>query len=199
MEDGMMRSLWMKAMTGSLLAWAVLMSAEAAPTTYHIDPVHSRINFYVNHLGFSNSVGQFHVPAADIVFDNAQWSNSKVDLLIAVKSLEMGDATWNEHILSDNWLDEKAFPTMHFVATKLEGSNGTGSLTGNLTIKGVTHPVTLAVHLNGAGEHMMRRVQAVGFTATTTIKRSDYGIKTYLGPVGDDITIRIEIEAAADQ
>ena len=190
-------------LASSLLAVALLAGgltqAQAAPVTYKIDPVHSRINFYVNHLGFSNSVGQFHVPEATLSFDNAQWSNSKVSLKIAVDSLDMGDDTWKEHLLSNNWLDAKAFPTMSFESTQLEGANGKGTLHGQLTIKGVTRPVDLAVSLNGLGEHMMRRVQAVGFSATTTIKRSDFGIKTYLGPVGDDISIRIEIEAAADK
>jgi len=187
-------------LAASCVAWVGLCATTAAaPVTYHMDPVHSRITFYVNHLGFSNSVGEFHIPDTAFSFDNADWAHSSLRITIPVSGLEMGDATWNEHILSDNWLDAKAFPTMSFVATKVEGGNGKGTLHGDLTIKGVTRPVSLALTLNGAGEHMMKRVQAVGFTATTTIKRSDFGIKTYLGPVGDDITIRIEVEALADK
>lgn len=194
-----MRMVWKQVALAAIAIVGLQSMAQAAPTTYKIDPVHSRITFFVNHLGFSNSVGEFHVPEANLSFDNAHWSDSTVSLKIAVNSLDMGDATWNEHIQSDNWLDVKAFPTMNFDSVKVEGGNGKGVIHGNLTIKGVTRPVDLAVTLNGAGEHMMRRVQAVGFTATTSIKRSDFGIKTYLGPVGDDITIRIEIEATADK
>ena len=72
----------------------------------------------------------------------------------------------------------------------------TGTLTGDLTLHGVTKPVTLALRLNGAGPHPMRKVPAIGFTATGTVKRSEFGVAAYVPMVGDDLEVRIEVEAA---
>ncbi len=177
--------------------WSTLACAvNAAPVVYTLDTAHSRVSFYINHLGFSTSIGLFKVAEGRFVFDNEAWSQSTVDVSIPVSSLELGDATWNAHMLSAQWLDAAQFPQMRFVGKKVESDgHGGGKLYGELTLKGVTQPVVLDVKLNKLGEHPMKKAPAVGFTGTTIIHRSDFGMQSSLGAVGDDVQIRVEIEA----
>lgn len=171
--------------------------AQAAPVTYSIDTRHSRVTFYVNHLGFSNSVAELKLADSTVTFDADDWSKSKVDAKIPVSSLNLGDAEWSDEIAtSDKFLDGKKYPDIHFTSSRLEKTDAThGKLYGSLTVHGVTKPVVLELRLNKLGEHPMRKTSAVGFTATTVLKRSDYGVTTYLPVVGDDLDVRIEIEA----
>jgi polyisoprenoid-binding protein YceI len=186
-------------LAGLALSLITTTSVLAAPASYAFDTTHSRIAFYVSHLGFSNSIGELRVGAGALVFDSADWSKSSVQVNIPVQSLDFGDSKWNSHVLGVDFLNSAKFPTMTFVSSRVEKIDAThGKLYGDLTIKGVTKPVVLDLRLNKVGEHPMRRVPAAGFTATTSIRRSDYGIVAYLPSVGDDIDIRIEIESFVD-
>ncbi len=179
-----------------ILGFSLIGTALAVPVRYSLDTTHSRIAFYVNHLGFSNALGELKVPAGSFTFDATDWSKSSIETRIAVKTLEFGDLEWNTHVLGGDFLNADAHPEITFVSTALEKTDTAhGKLFGHLTIRGVTKPVVLELHLNKSGEHPMRRVQAVGFTATTVIRRSDFGIKTYLPLVSDELDVRIEIEA----
>jgi polyisoprenoid-binding protein YceI len=170
-------------------------SVTAAPITYSFDTVHSKILFFVNHMGFSNSFGEFRVPEGTFSFDNDDFSKSKVSLKISAQSLEMRDSPWNAAVLGE-FLDAAKFPEIGFVSGKIENlGGGRGKLHGDLTIRGVTQPVVLDLKVNGVGLHPYRKTQAAGFTATTTIKRSAFGVVAFSGLVGDDVEIRIEIEA----
>jgi polyisoprenoid-binding protein YceI len=172
------------------------VGAMAETVTYTFDTTHSRIAFYVTHYGFSHSLGAFKIAEGSFDFDDADWSFSQVKARVPVKSLDLGDSSWNTHVLAESWLDAARFPWITFTSTKVEGSGaGPGRLAGDLTIKGVTRPVVLDLRLNAQGEHPMRRAPAVGFTGTTTLRRSDFGITSYLGAVGDEIDVRVEIEA----
>ncbi len=182
-------------LAASALGFAAL-AANAAPVTYTVDTTHSRVTFYVNHLGFSNSVGEFRLGEGTLTFDADDWSRSKVDAHIPVQSLELGDAKWNTHILSADFLESAKYPEITFVSKKLEKVDAThGRLHGDLTIHGVTKPVVLELTVNKVGEHPMRKTQAAGFTATATVKRSEFGVAAYVPAVADDVVIRIEIES----
>lgn len=183
-----------------LLASTVLglaaASAGAAPVTYSIDTTHSRITFFVNHFGFSNSVGEFKVGDGAFTFDGDDWSHSKVEAHVPVQSLELGDAKWNAHILSADFLEAAKYPEITFASRKVEKVDAThGKLYGDLTIHGVTKPVVLDLTVNKIGEHPLRKTAAAGFTATTTVKRSDFGVSAYVPGVADEVIIRIEIES----
>lgn len=183
---------------GTLLGLsAAATTAVAAPVTYTIDPVHSRVHFYINHLGFSNSSGEFKVAdGSTLAFDNDDWSKSSVSVKIPVKSLSLGDDTWNSHILDKDWLDLGKYSEITFVSTKVDKTDAThGKLYGNVTIHGVTKPVVLDLRVNKIGDHFIRKTPAAGFTATTTLKRSDFGVTAYTGAIGEDIDVRIEIES----
>ena len=175
---------------------AAALAASAIPVTYTVDTVHSRVSFYVNHLGFSNAAGAFHVADSTVLFDADNWSRSSVDVRIPVDSLDLGDLKWQTHILSADFLDAAKYPDIHFQSTAVVFSaNGQGKLHGNLTIHGITKPVVLDLRLNKAGEHPMRKTPAVGFTATTVVHRSEFGVEAYVPAVADDVEVRIEIEA----
>ena len=171
-------------------------SAGAAPVVYTVDTTHSSVVFYVNHFGFSNSIGRFKLGEGTFSFDNDNWSNSTVDAKIPVPSLQLGDAKWNEEIIGSTWLDSAKYPDITFVSHKLEKIDAMhGKLSGDLTVKGVTKPVVLDVTLNKIGDQPIRKTTAAGFTATTTIKRSQFGVAAYVPAVADELVIRIEVEA----
>jgi polyisoprenoid-binding protein YceI len=188
----------MSTLRNAVLVSALALSgiASAAPVSYAIDTVHSRVTFFVNHLGFSNSVGAFHLADSNVVFDADDWAHSSVDVRLPVQSLDLGDLKWQTHILSADFLDAAQFPEIRFQSTALESDGqGHGTLRGNLTLHGVTKPVALDLRLNKAGEHPMRKTPAVGFTATATVHRSDFGVAAYVPAVADELLVRIEIEA----
>ena len=171
-------------------------SAGAAPVVYTVDTTHSSVVFYVNHFGFSNSIGRFKLGEGTFSFDNDNWSNSTVDAKIPVPSLQLGDAKWNEEIIGATWLDSAKYPDITFVSHKVEKIDAMhGKLSGDLTVKGVTKPVVLDVTLNKIGDQPIRKTAAAGFTATTTIKRSQFGVAAYVPAVADELVIRIEVEA----
>ncbi len=171
-------------------------AASAAPVTYTFDTVHSRVTFFVNHLGFSNSVGEFKVGDGTFQFDSDDWSKSAVGVAIPVSSLELGDAKWNTHISSPDFLDAARYPEITFKSGRVEKTDAThGKLYGELTIHGVTKPVVLDLRVNKVGEHPMRKTQAAGFTATAAVKRSEFGVAAYVPAVADEVEVRIEIEA----
>ena len=188
----------LQALALGMMLMVLAYAADAAPVVYVIDTVHSRVTFYISHWGFSHSVGFFKIGDGRFSFDTNEWAQSSVDITIPVSSLDLGDATWNSNVLGSKWLDVAAYPTMRVVSKQVEGSSqGGGKIDGALTLKGVTQPVVLDLRLNQVGEHPMRKVPAVGFTGTVTIRRSDFGLQASLGAVGDDVQIRVEVEALA--
>lgn len=177
-------------------AAALMAGGAGAANTYQFDKVHSQVVFYVNHLGFSNSSGRFHVADGAIQLDDKDWSKSSVQVVIDVNSLDMGDATWKEHLLDARFFDAAKHPTMTFKSTKVEATGDNQmKVHGELTLRGVAKPVTLDAKVNKIDTHPMLRRPAAGFTATTKIKRSDFGMTNLLPMVGDEVDIRIEVES----
>jgi len=123
-------------------------------------------------------------------------TKSTVEVTLPLSGLNSFTAKFDEHLRSADFFDAAKFPTATFKSTKVEAA-GTNKLTvtGDLTVKGVTKPVVLDVTVNGAGEHPMAKVPAVGFDATATLKRSDFGMGAYVPNVGDEIKVRITTEA----
>lgn len=181
-----------------LIAMSVLCVGSAvAADAYKFDPVHTQIVFYVNHLGFSNSSGRFHVADGSFQLDEKDWSKASVQTTINVSSLDMGDATWKEHLLGARFFEADKYPTMTFKSTKVEATGENAlKIAGDLTLHGVTKPVVLDAKVNKLGQHPMLRRAAAGFTATTKLKRSDFGMTQMLPMIGDDVEIRIEVEGS---
>jgi polyisoprenoid-binding protein YceI len=187
----------MQTIRATLLAiFAFALSTPAfAAETYTLDPMHTQVVWSINHFGFSNPSGKFALIEGTLMLDETHPKASKVNATITIKNLFTGIDKLNEHLLSDKFFDEVKFPTATFVSTEvvLTGKD-TAKVTGNLTLHGVTKPVVLDVMLNKIGENMMKKKTA-GFSATTVLKRSDFGMTTYLPALGDDIKISIESEA----
>jgi len=173
---------------------------QVASGTYTLDPSHTDVLAQWSHFGFSNPTAHFGNVDGTLVYDAADVTKSTVQVTLPLSGLNSFTAKLDEHLKSADFFDAATFPTATFKSTKVEAA-GTNKLTvtGDLTIKGQTRPVVLDVTINGAGEHPMHKVQAAGFDATTTIKRSDFGMRQYVPNVSDEVKIRITTEALLAQ
>lgn len=191
----MIRSTY-AAVMGAILSTGLMMAtAQAAPQSYEIEKPHTQIVFSVNHLGFSHSFGKFTDYSGTFVVDPDSVESSNVDVTINTASIDLDDQKWNDHLKNADFFNVEQFPTMTFKSTKVEKTGDkTANLTGDLTLLGVTKPVTLEVTLNGQGEHPFNKKQMIGFSAKGSLKRSDFGMGYGLPAVGDDITLMIEVE-----
>ena len=181
----------------ALLAFAVA-PAFAAPVTYTLDPTHTTVLAQWNHFGFSNPSANFSHVEGTLVYDAANVGKSSVEVTLPLSGLEGFSAKFDEHLRSADFFDAAKFPQATFKSTKVEAA-GEGKLkvTGNLTIKDVTRPVVLDVTLNKAAEHPMKKVPAIGFDATATVSRTEFGVGKFVPAVSDEVSLRITTEAAA--
>ena len=170
---------------------------QIAAGTYKLDPTHTDVLVQWSHMGFSNPSAHFGNADGTLVYDAADVGKSNVEVTLPLSGLNSFTAKFDEHLRSADFFDAAKFPTATFKSTKVEAA-GTNKLTvtGDLTVKGITKPVVLDVTVNGAGEHPMAKVPSVGFDATTTIKRSDFGVGAYAPAVSDDVKVRITTEAS---
>ena len=172
-------------------------SAMAAPVTYTVDGSHTFPRFSYSHFGYSTQLSSFGKTTGTVVFD-AQAKTGAVDIVIDTTTVNTGFADFNGHIQSEDFLDTAKFPKATFKSTKVvfEGDKP-ASIEGQLTIKGVTKPVTLTVTSFQAMPHPMMKVPALGANAFVTIKRSEYNAGKYAPYGGDEVRIDIAIEAQA--
>ena len=170
--------------------------AVAAPVRYELDPNHTRIDFSWTHFGFSHPMGRFDRFDGDFRFDPADPTKSSVTVTIPVSSIDTGVAKLDAHLQTADFFDVANYPTATFKSTRVERAGEHGlKVTGDLTLHGVTKPVVLDVVINKIGPHPMAGRAAAGFDATTTIKRSDFGISNYVPNVSDEIRLSISTEA----
>ena len=183
------------ALTAALAACAFSASAESV--TYKIDPSHTDVIAQWSHFGFSNPTAHFGQTDGTIVYDADNVGASSVEVTLPLAGLNSYTAKFDEHLRSGDFFDAAAFPAATFKSTKVEAAGeGKLTVTGDLTIKDNTRPVVLDVTLNKVGENMGGQ-PAIGFDATTTIKRSDFGVGMYAPAVSDEVEIRITTEASA--
>ena len=181
------------------LAVAIASSVTlAAPVDYKIDPTHTSTVFSWNHFGFSTPSANFTDIQGVIKVDNAKPSNSSVDVIIPISSVNTNVPALDKEFQEEAWFNAAKYPNITFKSTKVETKDKKHfKITGNLTVKGVTKPVVLDAVLNKQGEHPMAKVPAIGFNATTSFDRSAFGIGNYVPNVGDKITVNITTEATA--
>ena len=174
---------------------SLLSSGVVSAQAWEFDKSHTRVGFTVDHLGFSTVVGDFRQFDGRVQYDPKQPAGLKVNFEIDTKSIDSGWAARDEHLRKADFFNVEKFPKMTFTSTavKVLGDNKS-QVTGNLTLLGVTKPVTLEVTLNKLDINPITKTQTAGITATTTIKRSDWGMTTYAPAVGDDIPVRIDAE-----
>lgn len=168
----------------------------AAPAgTYKLDPAHSGAFFEIGHAGgISRFMGRFNDMAGDLVVDTPE--KSKITVTIKTDSVDTNHEGLNKHLKSPDFFNAVQFPTLTFTSTAVKlDANGEGSIAGNLNLHGVTKPVTLKLKHIGTGKGM-KGEQRVGYVATGTIKRTDFGM-TYgvPGAATDEVDLKINIEA----
>ena len=170
----------------------------AAPVDYKIDPTHTATVFSWNHFGFSTPSANFSDIQGVIKVDNAKPANSSVEVTIPVSSVNTNVTALDKEFQEEGWFNAAKYPNITFKSTKVETKDKKHfKITGNLTVKGITKPVVLDAVLNKQGEHPMAKVPAIGFNATTSFNRSEFGIGNYVPNVGDKITVNITTEAEA--
>jgi polyisoprenoid-binding protein YceI len=177
------------------LSIVTMGAAQAAPETYNIDGSHTFPRFSYNHLGMSTQVSRFNKTTGTVVLDKAAKTGS-VDVVIDITSVDTGFAPFNGHIQGEDFLDAAKFPTATFKSTKVifEGDKPS-AVEGNLTIKGITKPVTLKVSNYINVPHPMMKTEAIGADASVVIKRTDFNAGKFAPYVGDEVTITISLEA----
>ncbi len=189
-----MRALRYVVLAG-LLGAAVGVHAD--PVTYKLDPGHTNVLFTWNHFGYSNPTANLGISEGTLVFDEKNPAKSSVEVTLPLSNLDTHVTKLDEHLKKADFFDAEKFPTVTFKSTKVEAAgNGKFKVTGDLTVHGVTKPVVLDATLNKVGPHPMMKVQAIGFDATTTIKRSYFGVAMYVPNVSDEIKIHITTEAS---
>ena len=178
---------------------AVAATAHAAPETFVIDNSHTYPHFSYNHLGFSNQTHKFDKTSGTVVLDRAAKTGS-VDVTIDVASINTGYALFNEHIQAEDFFDTANHPTITFKSSKMafKGDQPV-SVAGDLSIKGVTRPVTLAITNFKCMPHPMLKVDACGANATAEIKRSEFNMGKNVPYVSDAVTLSLPIEAVKQQ
>ena len=185
-------------MRKTLLAAALFAcagSAIAAPVSYRLDPNHTLVLASWNHKGFSHPSANFGQADGTLVYDAEKASASSVQVTLPLSGLNAFVKDFDEHLLSADFFDAIKFPSAIFKSTQVEDLGG-GKLkvAGDLTIKDITRPVVLDVVLNKADKLGDGR-DIIGFDATTTIKRSDFGVGLYVPNVGDEVKLSITTEA----
>ena len=179
---------------------AVLSATSATASDYRFDTVHTQIFFCASHMGFSRPCGRMHVKSGYFIFDDDDWSKAKVDVVIDVTSLDMGDRRWNDTLRSWQFLDTGEYPTARFVSTHVEKtSDHRGVIHGELTLHGVTRALDLSVKFNRVGPDPYTFLYTVGFSANAKFRRSDFGMKKYLpDTVGNEVSINVQVEGLRD-
>lgn len=184
-----------KALLGLALASASA-AALAAPVTYRIDPGHTDVIASWSHFGFSNPIAHFGDVAGTITYDVENVGQSSVNVTIPLSGMESHVDAFNEHLRGSDFFDAEKYPVITFASTAVEAAgNDRLRVAGDLTVHGVTRPVVLDVAINKVGEQPMAKRPAAGFDATTTIRRSDFGLDKYAPNVSDEVRIRITTEA----
>jgi len=173
----------------------LMSSAMAVPQTYTVDPTHTFPRFSYSHFGLSKQLSRFDKTSGTVVWDK-EAKTASIDMTINTSSVDTGFPLFNEHIQGADFLDTVKYPTATFKSTKVvfDGDKPT-SIEGNLTIKGVTKPVTLKVTSFLNMPHPMLKKDAIGANAEVVVKRSDFKMDKYVPYVGDDVTIDIALEA----
>ncbi len=166
--------------------------ADLKPGTYRIEPYHTQVVFSVLHFGLTNYNGMFAGASGTLTLDPAKLADSKLDVSVAVTSVSTTVPLLTEELRGHEWFDATRFPVATFVSTAVVPTGkDSASVTGNLTLHGVTKPVVLRVQLVGAGSNPLSKAYSVGFEVAGTIKRGDFGINTDIPAVGDEVKLRI--------
>jgi polyisoprenoid-binding protein YceI len=181
----------------SSMTFAKAQVASASPDavkagTYKVEPYHTQIGFSISHFGFTNFSGFFSGASGSLTLDPANVGASKLDVSVPVQSVLTTVPVLTTELKNAQWFDVAKYPVATFVSTEVTKTGAdTATIEGNLTLHGVTQPVTLQAHLIGSGVNPLDNAFTAGFEAIGEIKRSAFGIKQYLPLLGDNVTLTI--------
>ena len=198
------------ALAAALLSAPAAMAAPGVSSTkpadlpagnYVLDKTHAVLTAKLKHMGFSNYTVRFTKLDASFTYDPKAPEASKITVTVDPASIDTSTGAdafglkFNKELVGDGWLETAKYPTITFVSTKVDiGDGHTGKVTGDLTFHGVTKPVVLDVTFNGVGGSFAPLSVKTGFSASTTIKRSEFGVSKYVPMVSDDVVLNIEVE-----
>ncbi|MDR7040017.1 MULTISPECIES: YceI family protein [Methylobacterium] len=171
---------------------------QVRPGAYRLDPAHGKITWSVSHLGYSTYYGQITDVAAQAQLDPKEPGKSRITVTIGIDSVNGLNDKLNQHLKTPDFFDAAKFPTATFTSTSVEPTSPTTArVNGDLTLRGVTKPVSFDATFNQAGISPVDKTYTVGFDGRTVLKRSDFGINAFLPVLGDEVSLRLEGEFKA--
>lgn len=196
-------------LTGFVLACSILLHgcsalvtpdktnqvSELKPGDYRIDPKHSALLFKIEHLGLSTYVGRFNNFSASLNFDPDNVTATQLDARVTTASVDVNDSFIESTLQERDWFNSAQFPEAAFTTTRVTPlDDNRFAFTGDLTLRGVTREVTLQGRFNGGASNLLTFKYTLGFTATGSINRTDFGIDSYTGLVGETVDLEIFAE-----
>jgi polyisoprenoid-binding protein YceI len=173
-------------------AAADITPAKVQEGAYTVEPTHTRVLFAVSHMGFTTWYGEFTDVSGTLNLTPKSVGNSTLEIHIPTKTISTSNAKLDGELKSPQWLDAGKFPEIVFKSREVERTGeASAKVTGDLTLHGVTKPVTLDVTFNGAGTNPIDKKYTAGFEVSGAIKRSDFGVNAYVPLIGDDVKITI--------
>ena len=165
-------------------------AARVTAGSYKVDTNHTQVVWTLNHMGFTPLSGDFNASGGSLELDPARPAAAKVTVNFTMANMTTLVPAFTTHLLSADLLNVAKYPTASFTSTRVAVTGTTAKITGDLTLMGVTRPVTLDAKFYGAGDNARSKKLNIGFSAKTTIKRSDFGIN-YGPTVGDEVDLQI--------
>ncbi|GBQ88067.1 hypothetical protein AA13595_2310 [Gluconacetobacter johannae DSM 13595] len=173
-------------------AQAVTAPADVQGGSYQVEPAHTQVGFSLLHFGFTTYSGVFSNVSGTLTLDPKTPSASTLNVTIPIASVQTTSAKLDEELKGAQWFDAASFANATFTSTKVSVTGkGRATVTGTLTLHGISRPETLKVRFIGAGVNPLDKKYTVGFEATGTINRSDFGVKMYVPYVSDAVELRI--------
>jgi len=170
-------------------------TAQVKAGDYALDKTHAAVLFRINHLGYSTYIGRFEMFDASLTGDAGDPAGSSVEAVIDMTSLDIANETFAAELMGPDWFDATAFPQAVFQSTSVTLTGDTkATVSGDLTLHGVTAPVALDATFNGAAFDRLRGADVIGFSATARIDRTQFGVSKYSGLIADEVEIEIQAE-----
>lgn len=174
-------------------------SAHAQAVRYTIDPNHANVMWKINHMGFSNPSGKFTDVSGYFEFNQDAPEQAKVDVTIQTRSINTGIPKFDEHLRSNDFFFVDQYPTITFVSKRVDRTSpDSANILGDLTMHGITKPLTLRAKLNKVGVNPMTNKKTAGFSLVGALERDDFGMNFAAPFVGNDVTLDIEVEGIAE-
>jgi len=168
---------------------------ELRPGAYTLDPEHAYVNFRVGHLGLSTIVGRFNVVAGSLEFDPENITDLSLQGIIEAASIDVNNADLEDTLREGAWFDTDSYSQISFISTSVERTgDNTVNIVGDLSLRGVTKEIVVETRFNGGADNFLTGKYTLGFSANSTIKRSDYGMDSFAALVADDIDIEMHGE-----